>query len=181
MSRIGKSPISVPAKVKVVVDGCRVSVEGPLGKNEKVFDDSVEIRFENDEILVLCRDESDRHSCMMHGTVRSIINSMVIGVVSGYSKNLEINGVGFKAIMKGQNTLDLSLGYSHEILYTIPAGIKVEIDQTGTKVAVKGVDKKMVGQVAADIKRFYPVEPYKGKGVRIVGEFVRRKEGKKAA
>jgi large subunit ribosomal protein L6 len=106
---------------------------------------------------------------------------MVVGVVSGYSKDLEISGVGFKATAKGQNVLDLSLGYSHDILYAIPPGIKLTIDQTGTKVSVSGIDKKMVGQVVADIKRFYPVEPYKGKGVRIVGEFVRRKEGKKTA
>jgi large subunit ribosomal protein L6 len=117
----------------------------------------------------------------MHGTVRSIVNSMVIGVVDGYSKNLEISGVGFKVMMKEQNILDLNLCYSHDILYTIPNGIKLEIDPSGTKVAIKGIDKKLVGQVAADIKRFYPVEPYKGKGVKIVGEFVRRKEGKKTA
>ncbi|MDR1891026.1 MAG: 50S ribosomal protein L6 [Puniceicoccales bacterium] len=181
MSRIGKSPICIPANVKVSIDGSRVAVEGPLGKNEKTFDDSVTIKHVGSEICVLCKDENDKHSCMMHGTVRSIVNSMVTGVVSGYSKNLEISGVGFKATAKGQNILDLSLGYSHEILYAIPNGIKLEIDQSGTKVAVKGVDKKLVGQVAADIKRFYPVEPYKGKGVRIVGEFVRRKEGKKTA
>ncbi|MDR0693634.1 MAG: 50S ribosomal protein L6 [Puniceicoccales bacterium] len=181
MSRIGKSPIGVPSNVKVVVEGSRVVVEGPLGKNEKTFDDSVIIKQVGGEICVHCRDENDKHSCMMHGTVRSIVNSMVIGVVSGYSKNLEISGVGFKVAMKGQNILDLNLGYSHDILYTIPQGIKLEIDPSGTKAAVKGIDKKLVGQVASDIKRFYPVEPYKGKGVRIVGEFVRRKEGKKTA
>ncbi|MDR1528206.1 MAG: 50S ribosomal protein L6 [Puniceicoccales bacterium] len=181
MSRIGKSPICIPSKVKVVIDGGHVTVEGPLGKNEKTFDNSVIIKQVDGEICVCCRDENDKHSCMMHGTVRSIINSMVVGVINGYSKNLEISGVGFKVVMKGQNILDLNLGYSHDILYTIPNGIKLEIDPSGTKIAVKGIDKKLVGQVAADIKRFHPVEPYKGKGVRIVGEFVRRKEGKKTA
>ncbi|MDR3144213.1 MAG: 50S ribosomal protein L6 [Puniceicoccales bacterium] len=181
MSRIGKSPVCIPANVKISVDGCRVSVEGPRGRNEKIFDDSVAIAVDGEILTVSCKNPDDSHSRMMHGTVRSIVNSMVIGVVDGYSKDLEINGVGFKAIMKGQNILDLSLGYSHDILYEIPHGIKVAIDQTGTKVSVSGVDKKTVGQVVADIKRFYPVEPYKGKGVKIVGEFVRRKEGKKTA
>ncbi|MDR1595538.1 MAG: 50S ribosomal protein L6 [Puniceicoccales bacterium] len=180
MSRIGKVPICIPPGVKVRVDGCAVYVEGPIGKNEKAFDDSVTIEVVNGEIRVLCKNVDDKHAAVMHGTVRSIINSMVNGVVSGYSKNLEINGVGFKAVIKG-NTLDLDLGYSHGIIYTIPQGIELEIDQSGTKIAVKGVDKKIVGQVAADIKRFCPVEPYKGKGVRIVGEFIRRKEGKKTA
>ncbi|MDR2737773.1 MAG: 50S ribosomal protein L6 [Puniceicoccales bacterium] len=181
MSRIGKSPIRIPANVRVNIDGCRVAVEGPLGKDEKTFDDSVSIEMVDGSIHVICANENDKHSRMMHGTVRSIINSMVIGVVSGYSKNLEIIGVGFKATLKGQNVLDLSLGYSHDVFYSIPNGVRVDIDQSGTKVSVKGVDKKSVGQVTADIRRFYPIEPYKGKGVKIVGEFVRRKEGKKTA
>jgi large subunit ribosomal protein L6 len=181
MSRIGKAPIDVPVNVKVAIDGSRVTVEGPLGQNEQTFDDSVVIGISDGVISVECKNENDRHSCMMHGTVRSIINSMVKGVVSGYEKNLEINGVGFKAFLKGKDALDLNLGYSHEIVYALPRGVRVEIDQSGTKLAVKGIDKKTVGQVAADIKRFYPVEPYKGKGVRIVGEFIRSKEGKKTA
>ncbi|MDR1401374.1 MAG: 50S ribosomal protein L6 [Puniceicoccales bacterium] len=181
MSRIGKASIQIPPNVKISVDKCKVTVEGPQGKNEQTFDDSVGIALCDGVICVTCRDENDRHSKMMHGTVRSIINSMVAGVVSGYSKDLEINGVGFKASLKGHNSLDLDLGYSHDILYSIPPGIRIVIDQTGTKISVKGVDKKTVGQVTADIKRFYPVEPYKGKGVRIVGEFVRHKEGKKTA
>jgi large subunit ribosomal protein L6 len=181
MSRIGKAPIIIPSNVKVSISGCRVTVEGPLGKNERVFDDSVEIVCAGDVVSVSPKSPNDRHSAVMHGTVRSIIASMVSGVVSGYSKNLEISGVGFKVIMRDKNILDLSLGYSHDIFYELPAGIKVEIDQSGTKLAVRGFDKKTVGQVAADIKRYYPVEPYKGKGVKIVGEFVRRKEGKKTA
>ncbi|MDR1255909.1 MAG: 50S ribosomal protein L6 [Puniceicoccales bacterium] len=180
MSRIGKLPIKIPAGIKVLISGASVVVEGPLGKNEKVFDDSVFIKMENGEVCVSPADTSVEHSLVMHGTVRSIIESMVIGVTTGYRKNLEISGVGFKATMKGK-VMDLDLGFSHDILYEIPAGIKVDIDQTGTKLSVFGVDKQLVGQVAANIKSYYPVEPYKGKGVRVVGEFVRRKEGKKTA
>ena len=178
MSRIGKMPVKVPSNVKVSISGSKVRIEGPLGVNEKVFGPGAKMNFADGEIVVEKMDDS-RQSEMMYGTVRSIINGMVIGVVSGFQKQLEINGVGFKAILKG-NQLDLALGFSHEILYDIPAGIQVLIDG-GTKLTVKGFDKKMVGQVTADIKRYYPVEPYKGKGVRIVGEYVRRKEGKKTA
>jgi large subunit ribosomal protein L6 len=180
MSRIGKLPIKIPSGVKVTIAGTRISVEGPLGRNEKTFDDSVIAVLDGDEVRISPRTPDSEHSLIMHGTVRSIVASMVTGVASGYRKNLEINGVGFKAIMKG-NAIDLNLGFSHDILYDIPAGIKVDIDQTGTKLSVSGVDRQLVGQVAADIKSYYPVEPYKGKGVRIVGEFVRRKEGKKTA
>ncbi|MDR3274141.1 MAG: 50S ribosomal protein L6 [Puniceicoccales bacterium] len=180
MSRIGKLPIKIPAGVKVLVNGASVVVEGSLGKNEKTFDDSVFIKVVNDEVLVSPADADRDHSLVMHGTVRSIIASMVIGVTSGYKKDLEITGVGFKATMKGK-VIDLDLGFSHEILYEIPAGIKVNIDQSGTKLSVSGVDKQLVGQVTANIKSYYPVEPYKGKGVHVIGEFVRRKEGKKTA
>ena len=181
MSRVGKVPVKIPANVKVEIDGVNVRVSGPLGVLSQAFDDSVAVEQSGEEIVVRRRDENDDHSRMMHGTVRSIINSMVLGVVNGYSKSLEISGVGFKDVMKGADVLDLSLGYSHDVLYKLPAGIKLVIDQTGTKIDISGADKKVVGQVAADIKKFYPVEPYKGKGVRSVGEFVRRKEGKKTA
>jgi large subunit ribosomal protein L6 len=180
MSRIGKLPIKIPGGVKVLVDGGQITVEGPLGKNKKVFDSSVSIRVDGEEVCVSPAKASDDHSLVMHGTVRSIVASMVAGVVSGYKKDLEIFGVGFKAVLKG-NIMDLDLGFSHDILYKIPDGIRINVDQSGTKLSVSGVDKQLVGQVAADIKSYYPVEPYKGKGVRIVGEFVRRKEGKKTA
>ncbi len=179
MSRIGKLPIAIPSGVKVSIDGMFVVIEGALGKISKVFGEGVKIVVENNEILVIKNDDS-RLSDMMSGTVRSILSNMVDGVVNGFKKELEINGVGFKATLKG-SILDLALGYSHEILYKIPEGIQIIVDGGGTKLTVKGVDKQVVGQVAADIKRYYPVEPYKGKGVRIVGEYVRRKEGKKAA
>lgn len=180
MSRIGKLPIKLPSGVKFSIKDGVVSIEGPLGKNEKFFDDSVNVVLEGEFIHVTPTDLQNDHSLMMHGTVRSIIAAMVDGVVSGYKKDLEINGVGFKATLKGK-ILDLDLGFSHEILYEIPDGIKVVVDQSGTKLSVSGIDKQLVGQVAADIKSYYPIEPYKGKGVHIIGEFVRRKEGKKTA
>ena len=172
MSRVGKLPIKIPSVVKVSVSGWRVTVEGPLGKNEKTFDDSVLIKVEDGEVHISPARTGDDHSLVMHGTVRSIVASMVSGVVSGYRKDLEINGVGFKATVKGK-IIDLDLGFSHDILYKIPDCIKIDVDQSGTKLSVSGVDKLLVGQVVADIKSYYPVEPYKGKGVRIVGEFVR--------
>ncbi|MDR0351042.1 MAG: 50S ribosomal protein L6 [Puniceicoccales bacterium] len=178
MSRIGKLPIEIPASVTITLDGDVINVSGPCGNLSKKFDKSVKISI-SDGIISVSRKDNNSHSAAMYGTVRSIINSMVIGVQKCFSKNLEINGVGFKAAVSG-NLLDLSLGYSHPIRYKIPEGIKIVV-QENTKILVEGPDKHMVGQVASDIKHFYPVEPYKGKGVRIVGEHVRRKEGKKAS
>ncbi len=178
MSRIGKVPISLPANVKVSVDGNTVLVEGPKGKLKRDLGSAVRILSEDSTVTVEPTSNS-RISRAMFGTARSLIQGMVEGVVSGFSKDLEINGVGFRATVKG-SVLDLALGYSHPINYNIPAGITVTVTDN-TKVKVEGLDKQLVGQVAADIKHYYPVEPYKGKGVRIVGEFVRRKEGKKTA
>jgi large subunit ribosomal protein L6 len=178
MSRIGKIPVSIPAGVKVAVVGQTVNVEGPKGKLSKTFASVVTIKVEGAEVHVKPAEES-RFAGAMHGTARAIIGNMVKGVTEGYSKKLEIEGVGFKAILKG-DALDLALGYSHPILYKLPAGITVNI-QEGTKLEVTGADKEAVGKVAAEVKAYYPVEPYKGKGVRIVGQFVRRKEGKKTA
>ena len=178
MSRIGKLPVAVPEKVKVTVNGSEVAVEGPKGKLAKTFEGCVEVKVDDGNVIVSPKDDS-RHANAMYGTARSIINGMVAGVLEPYSKQLEIEGVGFKAVLNGQ-VLDLALGYSHQILYDVPAGITIKIEG-GTKLTVEGCDKQMVGQVAADIKSFKPVEPYKGKGVRIVGEYVRRKEGKKTA
>lgn len=178
MSRIGKLPVTIPDKVTVDVAGSEVKVEGPKGKLAKHFDTSVDIKVEDGKVVVTPKDES-RHARAMYGTVRSIINGMVDGVQKPYVKQLEIEGVGFKATLKGQ-MLDLALGYSHPIHYDLPEGITVKVDG-GTKLTVEGCDKHMVGQVAADIYSFKPVEPYKGKGVKIVGQYVRRKEGKKTA
>lgn len=159
------------------MNGREVTVDGPKGKLTKSLS-AVEIKVE-DNVVRVSPANSSRHSRAMYGTARSIIDNMVKGVVEPYKKELQIEGVGFKANLQG-NILDLALGYSHEIKYQIPEGITVKVDG-GTKISVEGPDKHMVGQVAADIKSYYPVEPYKGKGVRIVGEFVRRKEGKKTA
>lgn len=178
MSRIGKLPVAIPDKVTVAIDGNDVSVEGPKGKLKKTFHHSVKVTNEDGSIKIEPTGNS-RIARAMYGTTRSIIDNMVKGVVTPYKKELEIQGVGFKANLQG-NILDLALGYSHPIKYKIPAGIDVKVDG-GTKVTVEGADKHMVGQVAADVKLFFPAEPYKGKGVRIVGEYVRRKEGKKTA
>ncbi len=178
MSRIGKLPISVPEKVKIAVEHGSVTVEGPKGKLQRAFNPTVvEIRVEDGSVNVNPTAGS-RHAKAMHGTARSIINSMVEGVTNGFSKSLTINGVGFRAAVQG-SVLKLELGYSHDILHPIPDGLTVTVtDQT--KLKVEGPDKQVVGHFAAQVKKFYPVEPYKGKGVSIVGEYVRRKEGKKA-
>ncbi|MBW7896183.1 MAG: 50S ribosomal protein L6 [Opitutaceae bacterium] len=178
MSRIGKQPVNIPAKVKVDIQGHTVQVEGPKGKVAKTFAPVVTITNANNQITVAPVDET-RFSRAMYGTVRSIIAGMVKGASEGYTKDLEIQGVGFKAALKGKQ-LDLALGYSHPILMDIPEGIKVTVtDQT--KIKVEGPDKQKVGAVTAEIRSYYPPEPYKGKGVRIVGERVRRKEGKTVA
>jgi large subunit ribosomal protein L6 len=179
MSRIGKLPVSVPDKVKVDIKGSTVSVEGPKGKVSKTFAPVVSIVLADKRVTVSPTKDTSRFARAMYGTVRSVIAGMVKGASEGYSKDLEIQGVGFKANLKGKQ-LDLALGYSHPILFEIPEGIKVTVtDQT--KVKIEGADKQLVGAVAADIRAFYPPEPYKGKGVRIVGERVRRKEGKTVA
>ena len=179
MSRIGKQPVHIPAKVKVSVkDGNVVLVEGPKGKVEKSFADVVAIKIA-DVVATVAPKEETRFARAMYGTTRSVIAGMVKGVTEGYSKELEIQGVGFKATLKG-NKLDLALGYSHEILHDIPEGLKVTVTD-GTKLKIEGCDKQLVGQLTAEVRAYYPVEPYKGKGVRIVGERVRRKEGKTVA
>jgi large subunit ribosomal protein L6 len=178
MSRIGKQPVVIPAKVKVAIEGQTVSVEGPQGKVARTFADVVEIKQVDDSLVVAPRDQS-RFAWAMYGTTRSLLAGMVQGASAGFSKSLEISGVGFKANLKG-NILDLALGYSHPIHYEVPTGVKVTVtDQT--KVKIEGVDKQQVGQVAASIRSYYPPEPYKGKGVRYSDERVRRKEGKTVA
>jgi large subunit ribosomal protein L6 len=179
MSRIGKQPIPVPDKVNVTIKGDTVLVEGPKGKVSKLFAPVVKVTVADKNVIVSRTEDDSRFAKAMYGTVRSIIAGMVKGVTDGYTKDLEIQGVGFKANLKG-NLLDLALGYSHPIVMEIPAGIKVTVtDQT--KVKVEGADKQLVGAVAAEIRSYYPPEPYKGKGVRLVGERVRRKEGKTVA
>jgi large subunit ribosomal protein L6 len=178
MSRIGKVPVPIPDKVKVDVKNGTVLVEGPKGKVSKTFAPDVKISVADKKVSFAAADDS-RFARAMFGTARSIVAGMVKGVTEGYVKDLEIQGVGFKANLKGKQ-LDLALGYSHPILFDIPEGIKITVtDQT--KVKVEGCDKQLVGAVTANIRAYYPPEPYKGKGVRIVGERVRRKEGKTVA
>lgn len=178
MSRIGKLPISVLDKANVTVDGQTVRCDGPKGKLEQTFDSSIKIELNDGEIKVSPADSS-RHARAMYGTARSIINNMVVGVVDGYEKKLEIKGVGFRAALKG-DVLDLALGYSHPVEVKIPEGITVTVTEN-TKLSVSGADKQMVGEITATIYSYFPAEPYKGKGVHIVGQYVRRKEGKKSA
>ena len=179
MSRIGKQPVIIPDKVKVTINGDTVLVEGPKGKVSKLFAPVVKVTIVDQKVIVSPTKDQSRFAKAMYGTVRSVIAGMVKGVSEGYVKELEIQGVGFKANLKG-TTLDLALGYSHPIVMEIPAGIKLTVtDQT--KLKVEGADKQLVGAVTAEIRSYYPPEPYKGKGVRIVGERVRRKEGKTVA
>lgn len=177
MSRIGKLPISIPEKVKVSVENSTVTVEGPKGKLVKNFNAPVTITVEDGEAKVAPADNS-RFARAMYGTTRSIVANMVQGVTEGFSKNAEIRGVGFRAALQGK-VLNLALGYSHPINYNVPEGITITVTDN-TKLKIEGVDKQLVGKVAADLKHFYKPEPYKGKGVHIEGEFVRRKEGKTA-
>lgn len=182
MSRIGKLPVVVPAGVKAAVEGTTVKIEGPKGKLSQTFGNSVKITLDGGQIHVAPASAS-RLSKAMFGTVRSIIAGMVKGVTEGFQKVLEIKGVGFKADLKGK-VLTLALGYAHPCILEVPEGITVVVGEAPDKspmLTISGASKQVVGQVAAEIKNFYPVEPYKGKGVRIHGEFVRRKEGKKTA
>jgi large subunit ribosomal protein L6 len=176
MSRIGRKPIEVPAKVKVNVgaEGA-VTVEGPKGKLSWTLPEAVRARVDGGSVS-LERDGESRQIRALHGLSRALIANMVTGVDVGFRKELEIQGVGFKAALQGQK-LNLNLGKSHPILFQIPASVKVTVVE-GTKITVEGADKHLVGQTAADIRAFHPPEPYKGKGIRYAGEQVRRKEGK---
>ncbi len=175
MSRIGKQPIAIPPKVKVEVAGRQVSVEGPKGKLRWELPRRTSLKVQEDKILV-SREGDDAQAKALHGLSRALVNNMVRGVTDGFVKKLEIQGVGFKAAVQGKN-VTLSLGYSHPIVFPIPDQIKVTVDEN-TKITVEGPDRQVVGQVAAELRSFYPPEPYKGKGVRYVGERVIRKEGK---
>jgi large subunit ribosomal protein L6 len=175
MSRIGKSPITVPAQVKVDIKGKKISVQGPKGKLDMELPRRTSLKVEGNQI-VLSRDGEDAEAKAMHGLGRALVNNMVQGVSVGFSKKLEINGVGFKAAVQG-NMVNLSLGYSHPINYPIPAQIKVTVEEN-TKVTIEGPSKQIVGLVAAEIRSFYPPEPYKGKGVKYSDEKIVRKEGK---
>jgi large subunit ribosomal protein L6 len=175
MSRIGKQPIVIPPKVKVDVKGQQVSVEGPKGKLNWQLPRRTSLKVENGRILV-SREGDDAQAKALHGLSRALVNNMVRGVTDGFVKKLEIQGVGFKAAVQGK-AVNLSLGYSHPVVYQIPDQIKVTVEEN-TKLTIEGPDRQVVGEVAAEIRSFYPPEPYKGKGVRYSDERVIRKEGK---
>ncbi|MEY4916673.1 MAG: hypothetical protein RL616_586 [Verrucomicrobiota bacterium] len=175
MSRIGKQPIAIPAKVKVEVKGQKISVEGPKGKLNWDLPKRTSLKVEGDKIVV-SRDGDDAQAKALHGLSRALVNNMIKGVAEGYVKKLEIQGVGFKASVTGK-VVNLSLGFSHPVNYNIPDQIKVTVDEN-TKLTIEGPDKMIVGKVASEIRAYYPPEPYKGKGVRYAGEHVQRKEGK---
>ena len=183
MSRIGNKPIVVPENVTVdISDGNLVTVKGPKGELQQQVDPDIEIKFDDGTLNFKRPTEQKRHKSI-HGLFRSLVNNMVLGVLEGYKKELELVGVGYKATAQG-NLLEFSLGYSHSIFFAVPEEISVKAETLKGKnpvVTVEGIDKQLVGQVAAKIKSLRKVEPYKGKGIRFVGEQVRRKAGKTAA
>lgn len=178
MSRIGKAPVSIPNEVDVTFENGIITVKGPKGILTKSINPLVVINLV-DNLITFEPANNSKQARAMYGTFRSIVANMVKGVVTFFSKELVINGVGFKAVVKGR-VVELNLGYSHLINYELPEGVNITV-KDNTKITLEGPDKHLVGQAAADIKQFYPVEPYKQKGVTIVGEFVRKKEGKKSA
>ena len=176
MSRIGKKPVALPAGVTAKVEGQKVSIKGAKGELSFLVPDDVDVKFENNEIKVDPRNETKRARALW-GTSRAQVNNLVVGVTKGFEKKLDITGVGYKAAVAGK-TLQLSLGYSHDVNYAIPAGIAIATPKP-TEIMVSGIDKRQVGQVAAEIRAYRGPEPYKGKGVRYSDEFIFRKEGKK--
>lgn len=178
MSRIGKAPITIPSGVDIAVDDREVKVTGPKGTLERTFADRVRISVE-DGIATVARTDDERQSRALHGLSRALLMNMVVGVTEGYTKELTLVGVGYRAASKGKD-LELQVGFSHPVVVTAPAGITLEAPEQ-TKIIVTGIDKEIVGQVAANIRKIRPPEPYKGKGIRYTGEYVRRKAGKAGA
>jgi large subunit ribosomal protein L6 len=176
MSRVGKKPVPVPAGVTAKVDGQNVAVKGAKGELLFVVPDDVAVAIDGDAIKVDPRFETKRARAMW-GMSRAMINNLVTGVSKGFEKKLEITGVGYKAAVVGKN-LQLSLGYSHDVNYAIPTGVTI-VTPKPTEIGISGIDRRQIGQIAAEIRAFRPPEPYKGKGVRYAGEFIFRKEGKK--
>ena len=176
MSRVGKRPVAVPSGVTATVDGQTVKMKGPKGQLQFVVHSDVEVKLENGQVKVNPRVETNRARAL-YGTARAQVANLVEGVTKGFEKKLEITGVGYRAAMQGKN-LQLALGYSHDVVYAIPEGITITVPKP-TEITVTGSDIQRVGQVAAEIRGYRPPEPYKGKGVKYVGEFIFRKEGKK--
>ncbi len=176
MSRIGRLPVPVPAGVDVTIDGNDVTVKGPKGTLTRTIAQPLTVERQQDGTILVSRPDDERLSRSLHGLSRTLINNMVIGVTEGYSKQLEIVGTGYRVAAKGQ-AIELSLGFSHTVVVDPPEGIAFALDGT-TKITVSGISKEQVGEVAANIRKIRPPEPYKGKGVRYAGENVRRKVGK---
>jgi large subunit ribosomal protein L6 len=177
MSRIGKQPIPLPANVNVAIDPGRIMVNGPLGELTQLFPNRIAVEREDDTLIV--KRPTDRgDDRALHGLVRTLVANMVQGVTNGFEKRLELQGVGYRAALRG-TVLELNVGYSHPVVMEPPGGITFEVPAPN-QVVVKGVDKQQVGQVAAEVRKARPPEPYKGKGIRYEGEFVRRKVGKRA-
>ena len=178
MSRIGKTPIEIKSGVEVVVNANSVEIKGPKGTLAQNIPEGIEVQKEEQTIIVK-RDNDLRETKALHGLVRSLLNNMVQGVTEGYQKQLELVGVGYRAQSKGSNALELQLGFSHPVKYSAPEGITLEVPSQ-TEINISGIDKQVVGQVAADIRALKKPEPYKGKGIRYVGEHIIRKAGKTA-
>ncbi|WP_291844510.1 50S ribosomal protein L6 [Maricaulis sp.] len=176
MSRIGKLPVAIPGGVTMTLTDTALTVKGPKGELSMTFVDEVNVEQGEDGIVIKPRDETKKARAMW-GMQRALVANLVQGVTAGYEKNLELVGVGYRAQMQG-SSLKLSLGLSHDVIYDAPQGITIEVGKP-TEVKITGADKQRVGQTAAEIRRFRPPEPYKGKGIKYVGEYIRRKEGKK--
>lgn len=179
MSRIGKLPITIPSGVDVELNGSKITVKGPKGTMQREFSSLITIKKEENRI-VITRDSEEKTIRALHGTTRAVLNNMVTGVSTGFERILEIEGVGYKADMDGKN-LVLNVGYSHPVVVEPPSGIEFTVAEKNRQVVIKGMDKESLGQIAADIRKIRPPEPYKGKGIHYLGEVVRRKAGKKAA
>jgi large subunit ribosomal protein L6 len=175
MSRVGNKPVDLPAGVDVQVDGSSVKVKGAKGELERVFHERIAFDV-SDDVVTVTRPDDSRESRALHGLSRALLNNMVVGVSTGLVKELEIHGVGYRAALKGRD-VELLVGFSHSVLVEAPDGIVFEVPDQN-KIVVSGIDKEQVGQVAAGIRKVRPPEPYKGKGIRYVGEHVRRKAGK---
>lgn len=176
MSRIGKLPITVPSGVEVSIDGQMVTVKGPKGTLQQQIAEPIVVEPDGDGVILVKRPDDERKSRSLHGLSRTLVNNMVLGVSQGYQKDLEIHGVGYRVQLKGKN-LEFALGYSHPVVVEPPQGIEFSIDGP-TRLSVKGIDKQLVGETAAKIRKLRRPDPYKGKGVRYAGESIRRKVGK---
>jgi large subunit ribosomal protein L6 len=177
MSRIGRMPIPLPEGVKVDIKKNQVTVTGPKGSLARDFHPDMEIALEDNQVLVR-RPTDQRHHRALHGLTRALLNNMVVGVKDGFQKQLEVQGVGYRVDLQGDQSLLLQLGFSHDVRIAPPEGIQFEVDARTKVITVNGVDKELVGRVAAEIRAWRPPEPYKGKGIRYVGELVRHKAGK---